>query len=742
MPSNRQPPSPPRLAAAAIEAKFRQALNRHQTGRLSEAERICEEIVRIAPEHFEALHLLGIIALSTRRPQRAADLIGQSIRIHPNSAAAHNNLGNALSDLGRLDEALSAYDRAVALNGALADAHFNRGAVLRDLRRPDEALASHDRALMLAPDRADIHLSRGALLKEMNRPEQALAAYDRAIALAPDLAEAHYNRGNLLNEMKRHAEALASFDRALALHLDTADVHNNRGNALSDLKRLDEALLSYDRAIARRPDHAQAHYNRGMTLSDLKRPEAALASYDKALALNFDGDFLRGERLFAKMQLCDWRALPEDIRQIEEAVARGEPKTPPFPMLSISASPALQRKAAEVWARAKHPPDHALGPIARRPRRDRIRLGYLSANFYEHAVAYLIAELIERHDRYRFDVFGFAFGRNPGDAMQRRLGAAFDRLVDVRERSDRDVAALARSMEIDIAVDLMGYTADARAGIFAARAAPIQVNYLGYPGTTGAETVDYLIADATLIPPADRRHYSEKIACLPDTYQANDTRRPISDRAFTRAAAGLPERGFVFCCFNQVYKIAPAVFDCWMRILERIEGSVLWLLQDNGKAAANLRRHATERGIDPARLVFAPRMPLPDHLARHRLADLFLDTLPYNAHTTASDALWAGLPVLTCRGNTFAGRVGASLLQAIGLPELVAGGLQVYETMAVDLATQPAKLGEIRSKLAANRLSAPLFDSGRFARHIEAAYTTMMERYRADLPPDHFEVPK
>jgi predicted O-linked N-acetylglucosamine transferase (SPINDLY family) len=370
----------------------------------------------------------------------------------------------------------------------------------------------------------------------------------------------------------------------------------------------------------------------------------------------------------------------------------------------------------------------------------KIRLGYYSADYHEHATAFLTAGLFERHDRSRFELTAFSFGPPREDAMRRRVTAAFDRFVDVRSRSDQEVAQLSRELAIDIAVDLKGYTEGARMGIFAHRAAPVQVSYLGYPGTLAAPYIDYLVADETLIPSETRAFYTEKIAYLPHSYQANDRQRSIAERIFTREELGLPSRGFVFCCFNNAYKITPAVFDVWMRILRRVEGSVLWLLLDNERAAENVRREAEARGVSGSRLVFAPSMALPEHLARHRAADLFLDTHPYNAHTTASDALWAGLPVLTRSGESFAARVAGSLLKAAGLAELVTTTPEAYEALAVELATDPIHLAKLTVGLSRTRLAVPLFDTELFARHLENAYTQMYQRSVRGLSPEHLHV--
>jgi predicted O-linked N-acetylglucosamine transferase (SPINDLY family) len=388
-----------------------------------------------------------------------------------------------------------------------------------------------------------------------------------------------------------------------------------------------------------------------------------------------------------------------------------------------------------------YPPDPLQGSFPRRTAGDRIRIGYFSADYSGHATMHLMAGLLELHDRERFEVTGFSFGPVVQDAVRARVESAFERFVEVGNRSDREVAALSRELSIDIAVDLKGYTSEARPGIFAHRAAPVQVGYLGYPGTLGAGYVDYLIADRMVVPEGSEGYYQEKLVYLPDSYQVNDAKRRIAETRYERQELGLPREGFVYCCFNNNYKIMPAMFGVWMRILGRVPGSVLWLLEDNAQAAKNLRTAAEQQGVSSERLVFAPRVAAGEHLARHRCADLFLDTLPCNAHTTASDALWAGLPVLTCLGQGFAARVAGSLVRAVGLPELIAASLEDYEELAVQLAQDPRRLEGLRARLEANRGSAPLFDTARYARHLESAYTLIHARHRAGLPPASIEVP-
>jgi predicted O-linked N-acetylglucosamine transferase (SPINDLY family) len=445
-------------------------------------------------------------------------------------------------------------------------------------------------------------------------------------------------------------------------------------------------------------------------------------------------------RLYTRSLLCDWEDSESERRQLEALIERGLKIVLPFPILSISASPAIQRQAAEIYASDEQPERFTAAGIARRPRREKIRIGYYSSDYYNHPTSYLMAEIFELHDRSRFEVLGFSYGPEKSDAMSQRVSAAMDRFVDVRSMPDREVAELSRRLDVDIAVNLNGFTENHRTGIFAERAAPIQVNYLGYPGTMGTGYMDYLIADPMLIPESSRQHYTEKIVYLPNCYQPNDSQRAISEKPCARAGEGLPETAFVFCCFNKAYKITPAVFDIWMRILGRVEGSVLWLLEDNPRAVENLRKEAVRRGISAERLVFARSLPLDEHLARHRLADLFLDTFPYNAHTTASDALWAGLPVLTRMGESFASRVAASLLHAVDMPELVTSTEAEFEELAVELAQDAERCQALHQKLQQNRLSAPLFNSRTFTRHLEASYNAMLERYEAGLPPEHILV--
>jgi len=699
-----------------------------------------DRAIAIKPDYAEAHYNRGNVLKELRELDAAVASYDRAIAIQPNLAQAHCNRGNALAELKQDAAAVASYDRAIAINPDYAQAHSNRGNALKELGQFAAAVASYDRAIAIQPDYAQAHSNRGNALVELKQIAAAVASYDRAIAIEPDYAQAHYNRGNALTELQQFAAAVASYDRAIAIDPRDARTHYNRGNALTGLKLLEAALASYDRAIALEPGYAEAYGNRGNALQDLQQLDAALASYEQAIAIKPDIDYLLGTLLHTKMKLCDWRGFEASTSELFRKIENKERATTSSAALALTTSPALQQEAARIYGDHKYPADFSLGIIPKRPKSARLRIGYFSADFHHHATSYLMAELLEQHDKERFELIAFSFGPAQEDAMRQRIAAAFSQFIDVRSRSDREIAMLARQLEIDMAVDLKGYTQDHRAGIFSFRAAPVQVGYLGYPGTMASAYMDYLIADRTLIPSGSQRYYSEKIVYLPNSYQVSDTKREIADRVFTRHELGLPEDGFVFCCFNNHYKITPGIFDGWMRILHRVAGSVLWLLGGTPTVLVNLRKEARARGVSDDRLIFAERLPLPEHLARQRAADLFLDTLPCNAHTTANDALWAGLPVLTCMGDSFASRVAGSLLNAIHLPELITHNQADYEALAIELATDPKALSGIKATLTANRLTAPLFDTARFTRHLEAAFRQMYERYRADLPPDHIYI--
>jgi protein O-GlcNAc transferase len=759
---------------ANLSQRLKLAWQLHQEGKLDQAALHYAAVLKAQPKHFDALHLLGMLRLQQARHAEGLDKIQAALKLQPANAEALSHLGFGFEKLGKLEEALASYDEALAIKPGHLEALYNRGNLYLVLKRPEEALASYDKVLAIRPDHAETLNNRGNTLRALKRPEEALASYDKALAIRPGHGETFYNRGAALQDLMRFQDALASYDRAISIRPGHAETFNNRGNTLGDLRRLDEALASYDKALAIKPDYVEALNNRGNVLRDLKRLDEALASYDKALAikpdyieaLNNRGNVLREMNRFEEalasydraliaqpdhahalsgaadcaIKLCDWHGRTRFAVGLYEHVPGKKSVISPFTLLGYSGDSALLLQSAKHYIENKVPllpPPLWTGEIWRH---DRVRIAYLSADFRRHPMSYVIAELFERHDRSRFETIGVSIGIDDHSDVRKRIVAAFDQFHDVYENADEEIAKLLNDLEVDIAIDLMGYTQSSRPRILAYRPAPIQVNYLGFPGTMGTELIDYIIADKVVAPFEHQQFYIEKIVHLSDTYYPHDSTRQISPQTPSRAEMGLPENAFVFCCFNNCWKINPEVFDVWMHLLHEVNGSVLWLLRDSESVERNLRWQAQQRGVYPARLVFAPRLPLDEHLPRHRLAGLFLDTLPYNAHTTASDALRLGLPVLTCKGQAFAGRVAASLLHAIGLPELITYNLAEYQALALNLARNPVLLSEIKTKLTRNRETYPLFKTDRFTRHIEAAFMTMWQRWQRGELPKSFSV--
>jgi predicted O-linked N-acetylglucosamine transferase (SPINDLY family) len=692
------------------------------------------EALKLRPLYAEALNNRGNALRDLGRSEQALDSYAQALRIRPDLVLAHCNTGNLLVRLGHVAQALTSYDAALAVAPANAVAHNGRGGALRRLGRVDEAIESHQRACEIQPDFVEAHVHLAIALEESGRHARALDVYEHVLTVCPQQLEALVNRGGVLMRLSRVEEALQSYENAIAARPDVAALHYNCGNVLRELGRFPHALECYGRALALQPDYADALVNSADILRQQDRLPEALEHFERAFRLKPELDWLEGICFITALQVCAWDGFSERAAHLSRRVALGDKASAPFVLLAFSDDAALQRRAAECWIREACPERTLLSPIEHREREPRIRVGYYSADFHAHATAHLMAGLIEQHDRSQFEIIAFSFGPPFADHMRARLSRAFDKFIDVSDRSDREIAELSRTLKIDIAVDLKGLTDRQRTGIFAHRAAPIQVSYLGYPGTMGAPYIDYLIADTVLIPDAARQHYTENVVWLPDSYQVNDRRRPYAGAASARQPLNLPERAFVFCSFNSSYKLTPEVFDIWIRLLQNVAGSVLWLLDDNPTATVNLKREARLRGVTPERLIFAPRLPVPPHLARLPAADLFLDTWPCTAHTTASDALWTGLPVLTRCGESFASRVAASLLMGVGLPQLITHSAAEYEARALELSTHLTELRQIRQQLTRNRLSCPLFDTARTTARLESAFRACYEAYHARRP--------
>ena len=628
-----------------------------------------------------------------------------AIKMEPNHALAHNNLGGLFEKKGASDDALSSYTIAVEANPKLPEAHYNLGYMLG---------------------------ARGDI-------EGGIRSYRNAIDLKPEYADAHNNLGNLLWQNGEVNAAMMSCQRAINIDKNHKEAHNNLGNALVEKYRLDDAIFHFNRAIEIEPNFASAHGNLASVLFDKKEFIDAISHYQKAHLIAPTFEEAHAQRVHLQSLICDWESLRKE-RQLIPSLGTGENEVSPFSMLTLEDYPERHKSRAEVYTARKF--NHvALEPNARPTAKPaQLRIGYFSADFYDHPVSQLIVGVLEQHDRTQFTVYAYAYGPEKNDDVRQRLIKATDTFRDVSDKNYQEIALLARQDNIDIAIDLTGYTKNCRTAIFAYRAAPIQINYLGYPGTMGAHFMDYIIADKILIPDELKKHYTEKIIQLPYSYMPTDNTRKISNKVITRSDMGLPENGFVFCGFNNSYKISPSEFDIWMRLLLKIPDSVLWLRHSNKWSEDNLRNEAEKRTIDQSRLIFAERIPMDEHLARHQLADLFLDTFTFNAHSTTVDALWAGLPVITKPGQGFAARVAASLLNAINMPELVTHTEQEYETLALELASNPEKLKQIKHKLKINRLTTPLFDTLQYTRYLENGYQKAYQQFFNNQKPDNLYV--
>jgi len=723
-----------------IHILFNESLQSFEQGKMEAAEKNLHTILRLHAKHFDALHLLGIINGVQGRPQESIKLFRKALTIDRNHNFLQFNLAKALSEIGKDEEALPHHKMAVQLSPQHAEAWLNYGVSLTNVARFEEAIRSYEKALTLHAHFPAAWSNYGTTLFKMGKYGDALSAYDKALALDPQQVESWINSATIFVQKKMFVAAIAALDNAITIRPTHAEAWLLKASVQMQMQLYPDAQSSIEQALVLQPDSAQAWLDMGLNLSKQQRHVDAQFAYAQASKFDPSIDLVSGYYLQSKLAQCDWRDLGLVVEQLLADIKECKLVSAPFISLAVLDDPDVEKNYALSFNK-KYFPDRRIAyqwpvPAAKA----QIKVGYFSADFYNHATAYLVAELFEKHDRACFEIVIFSFGPLSNDMMYKRVEKSADQFIDVSSKSDQEIAELSRSMGIDIAVDLKGYTNEARTGIFAFGAAPIQINYLGYPGTLGAPYIDYIVGDSMLIPKEATQYYSEKIIRMPHSYQINDRQRAISDTHFTRAQLGLPEKGFVFACFNNNYKYAEESFGIWMNLLRKIPGSVLWLLQDNTQASDNLRLEAQRHGIAADRLVFAPRMELADHLARHRQADLFLDTFDYNAHTTASDALWVGLPLITRVGKTFSSRVAASLLSAVGLPELITRTSAEYESTALRLATDSELRSSHRERLLINRMTSPLFNSGLFVRHLEQAFSRIHERRIAGSAPEHIDV--
>jgi predicted O-linked N-acetylglucosamine transferase (SPINDLY family) len=718
--------------------KIHSLIDRQEFGK---ARKLLRSLLLKNKTNTDTLCLLAIVEGELGNAKTAVQILSKILMIEPKHPTAHYLMAGLLTRLGKHEDAMPHHDRAVSLLPENPWAYVNRGNSLAALKRFQDALSDFDTAIDVDPRLSSAFQNRGGALLELGLLKDSLSSLETALNLNPFNVNALSNKSECLRKLRLFEESLAAVNHALQLNPNHAEAWSRRGATLNDLKRHEEALASYNRSIELRPDYAEAYLNRGNTLNDLKRYQEALASYERSMELKSDIDFLLGALIHTQMKICDWTNLESRLDLLRNKIKAGDKCSFPLNVLGLFDSPELQLSISEIYTKEKCEPSNHLGPISKHCRRNKIRIGYFSMDFRDHPVAHLTEDLFQLHDRNRFEIYAFSFGANNQDPTRQRLEKCFNKFLDVDLLNDIDIARLSRELEVDIAIDLGGHTQDSRPRIFSERAAPIQINYLGYPGTWGHACMDYFIGDKITITNENRNYFSEKIIYMPDSFQVNSVSRPISGQPKERADFGLPDREIVFCCFNNCWKITPKEFESWMRILQRVPRSVLWLYAENPWASENLVARAGKYEISSERLIFAKRVPnIADHLARYTFANLFLDTFSYGAHTTASDALRMGLPVLTLPGKSFSSRVAASLLESLGLPDLVANTLEQYETLAIGLAADPEKLETLKVRLKQSRSATPLFNTAQFTEHLESAYKAIYVRYHADLTPDNIYI--
>jgi predicted O-linked N-acetylglucosamine transferase (SPINDLY family) len=693
--------SAPTTSKKAKENKLALATSSHKQGDLEAAEQVYRDLISADPQNFPALQMLALLEHQSKNYDSALDLYRRALDINDQDAGVLTNYGVSLAASGHPESSLDAYHRALKLNPEMVEAYFNLGNAL----------------------------------KQLHRMEEAVSSYEKALALKPDYVKALNNLGTVQHFFRNIQSAIDCYDRALRAEPESADVLSNKGRALEKLGRYEEAAACLDQSLAIDPSNESALNHRARLSSTLKDFTAACEGYLQLTSLNPEYEFCIGNLQHSLAYCCDWKNFEQNLHKILEGVRAEQLVQTPLALLADSDDTELQLICARIYEQLRNASiNEPTGDIASY-RHKRIRLAYVSADLRNHAVSYLMAGVFEQHDRTQFEVFAISLAPAAKTTMGERIASAFDHFIDVSTMSDKEVVELMRDLEIDIAVDLMGYTGQTRFAIFKYRVAPVQVSYLGFPATTGAQYMDYIVADNYVIPKAQRGFYSESIAYLNGCFQANDDKRQISSEIPSRQALDLPENGFVFCCFNNSYKITPTIFDIWMNLLREVDGSVLWLLGQQEAVRENLQKEARLRGIEPGRIIFSSHTAYAQHLARLGQADLFLDTFPFNAGTTASDALWAGLPIVTCSGRSFASRMAGSLLTGLGLEELVTDELSEYQQLAQKLALNPTVLASIRERLLRNRSESAVFNTQRCTHALEMVFLEMWRRQQGGKPP-------
>lgn len=697
--------------------------------------------IEIKKDFFYAYYNKGILLFELKKYKEALTSYDKAIQINKNFYQAFANRGIVLVELNKVEAAIASYEKAISINNEYTEAYYNLGVALLKINEPGRALHYFEKAINQNPKYTEAYNNIGIALINLKRFEEALKSFDISINLNQESAEIHNNRGLALQKLGRVKESLEAYGTALKINPLYPDAYFNKGNALKELRLIDEAINNYKKAIDINPVYAQSYYNCAVAMLEKKLLSESINYFENAVKFKPDIPFILGDLFHAKMLACDWNNYANILKNLNAGVLNNKLVANPFGFQGVCDNPKLLQKAANLYSSYKFPSkklESSHNKIIQKNKK--IKVGYLCGEFREQATSILMVNLWEKHSKDKFEIYAFDNGWDDGSEIRKRIENAFENLFDISGLSDIEVVKLIKNSNIDILINLNGFFGLHRNNVFSYKPAPIQINYLGFPGTMGVDYMDYIMADETVIPQSHINFYAEKVIYLPNCYQSNDSNRPISKKMYTKNMEFLPEDSFIFCCFNNSYKITPETFDSWMRILKRVDRSILWLLDNNQSAKFNLRKEALIRGVNPERLVFAKNIKSSDHLARLKLADLFLDTLPYNAHTTASDALWAEVPLLTRLGESFAGRVASSLLKSLELNELITSSKEEYESVAIELAINPAKLQAIKRKLTNNRLTKPLFNIEKFTERYENALIEVNSKYYEGINPEHLFV--
>jgi protein O-GlcNAc transferase len=697
--------------------------------------------IELKPDYIEVNFNLGVTLQEQGNLNTAIKSYKNALLFNPKYVEAFNNMGICFKDLGQTEEAISCFDNALSINSEYVEARNNLGNAFADDGDLQSAIACFKKILLTEPNFYDAYFNLGNALKQIGQFDAAIECFEKVLVIEPNYVSAYNNIGVILLDLGQVNKALDNFEKAIHIDSNYAEALNNLGIAYYKIDQLNQAIKFYEKALIINPDYAEAYANIGDALKDLNQLDESAKHYEKAYAINPDLEFIFGNLLHAKMRLCDWTSNSQNIQKLKNEIKHLYKVIYPFPLSALIDDPHLQNQAAQIFSNQQYSKINSFPKLEAYSSHKKIRLGYFSADFRDHPVAYLTAELYEIHDRSKFEIFAFSYGPDTNDKMNLHIKKSVDHYYDVRLMSFQEVALLCRNLEIDIAIDLGGYTSNSRTEIFEMIVAPIQISYIGFLGTMGADYYDYLLADEIIIPHENQQFFTEKIAYVP-CYQMNDSKFEAPSKLFTRKDLNLPESSFIFCCFNNTFKITPATFDSWARILKKVDGSALLIFAENNLARINLKKEISKRGIKKNRLFFADHLSKQDYLARYRVVDLFLDTFPYNAGTTASDALRMGLPIITFTGKSFASRLAASILSAVNLPELIASDQDGYESLAVRLGNDSSELIAIKEKLLKNLPSSPLYDTKSQVKSLELVYTKMQQNLIEKSEKTHIYISK